>query len=148
MRTLFRRFAVVAAALVLTVAAHAKTGWTEDYKKALSDAKASNKLVLLDFTGSDWCSWCIKMDKEVFQKPAFMDFAGKNLVLVEVDFPNEKHLAAHIKKQNEELKDQFKVEGFPTLVIVDGDGKMVKQFVGYQEGGPEAFVAQLEKLKK
>src|SRR5471030_2210596 len=92
MRTLLRRFTVIAAALALTAVARAKTGWTDDYTKALSEAKAGNKLVLLDFTGSDWCSWCIKMEKDVFDKPTFKDYAKDNLVLVEIDFPNNKNL--------------------------------------------------------
>src|ERR1700761_8394613 len=115
MRPLLSRLAIVATALALALTAHAKTGWSEDSPKSLADAKAGNKLVLLDFTGSDWCPWCIKMDKEVFEKPEFKEYAHQNLVLVEVDFPNAKKLTAHVKKQNDELKEQFKVSGYPTL---------------------------------
>lgn len=134
--------------LALSLAAEAKTGWIDNYTKALADAKASGKLVLLDFTGSDWCPWCIKMDKEVFEKPAFKTYAKEHLVLVDVDFPNSKPLTQKVKKQNDGLKEQFKVSGFPTLVVVDGDGNLVKKFPGYQEGGPEKFVGALSELKK
>jgi thioredoxin-related protein len=148
MKSLLRTVFVTSALLVLALTAQAKTGWIDDYQKALSEAKTNNKLVLLDFTGSDWCPWCIKMDKEVFDKPAFKDYAKGSLVLMDVDFPTAKRLSAKVKKQNEGLKEQFKVSGFPTLVVVDGDGKLVKSYVGYQQGGPEAFVGELEKLKK
>ena len=70
--------------------AWAEPSWETDYKKAQDQAKAGNKLVLLDFTGSDWCGWCIKLDREVFSKPEFKDYATKNLVLVELDFPRAK----------------------------------------------------------
>ena len=68
--------------------AGAAAGWDDDYEKAVAQAKAEKKMVLLDFTGSDWCGWCIKLDKEVFSQPEFKDYAKENLVLVEVDFPN------------------------------------------------------------
>src|SRR5207249_2695874 len=81
-------------------AALAAAGWTDDYEKALAQAKADKKIVLLDFTGSDWCPWCIKLDKEVYEKPKFKEYAKDNLVLVTVDFPNGKHLTKKVKEQN------------------------------------------------
>lgn len=148
MRTFTRRIAVLAAVLALAATAHAKTGWSEDYAKSLADAKAANKLVLLDFTGSDWCSFCLKLEREIFAKPVFKEYAEKHLVLMEVDFPNLKNLPERVKKQNDQLMKKYSVETFPTLILVDADGKVVKQFEGYQSGGPEAFIAELEKLKK
>src|SRR3954466_2554744 len=77
--------------------------WLTDLPKAQAQAKKENKLVMLDFTGSDWCIWCKKLNAEVFSKPEFADYAKKNLVLVEVDFPNGKEQSAELKKANQEL---------------------------------------------
>lgn len=121
-------------------------GWGDDYKKALEQAKADKKMVLLDFTGSDWCGWCIKLNKEVFSKPKFKEYAGKNLVLVEVDFPQGKKLPKKVQEQNEELSKQYSIQGYPTIVVLDSEGKKIGE-LGYLEGGPEAFTAELEKLK-
>ena len=129
-----------------TTAALAKPGWTEDYDKALAQAKTEKKLVLLDFTGSDWCGWCIKLDKEVFSKPEFKDYAKQNLVLVELDFPQQKQQTKKIKEQNGKLQGEYKIRGYPTVIVLNGEGKKVGE-LGYMEGGPKAFTAELDKLK-
>lgn len=133
--------------LSLAAAAHADTSWTSDFKQAQQQAKSGNRLLLMDFTGSDWCGWCIKLNKEVFSQPEFKDYATKNLVLMEVDFPRGKVIPTEVKAQNELLAGKFGIQGFPTIVVLNADGKMVGQ-LGYTEGGPKAFIAQLEKLKK
>jgi thioredoxin-related protein len=122
--------------------------WLTDLSAAQAKAKAENKMILLDFTGSDWCGWCIKFKKEVYSTPEFAEYAAKNLVLVELDFPHEKPQSDELKKANKALQQKYKVRGFPTTVILNGGGEKLKDFVGYQEGGPGAFIAQLEKLKK
>ena len=119
-------------------------GWQTDYKAALEQAAKENKPVLLDFTGSDWCGWCIKLDKETFAQPEFQKFAEKNLILVTVDFPNSKPQAADVKKQNAELEKKFGVDGFPTLVLVDSKGKEIARNPGYLAGGPKAFIGWVE----
>ena len=121
--------------------------WLDNYEKALAQAKAENKAVLLDFTGSDWCGWCIKMVKETLSQKEFADYAAKNLVLVEVDFPNKKQLSEETKKQNAELQTKFGAKGFPTFVLVDKDGKELGKQVGYVAGGPSAFIAKLDGFK-
>ena len=150
MRTSFQRtLAALLAAVLTAVTAHATPeGWTDDLDKALDQAKADKKLVLLDFTGSDWCSWCIKMDKEVFSQKEFKDYAAKNLVLVEVDFPQKKELVPVTKVQNDKLKAKHEVNGFPTFVVLDGEGNELAKWPGYQAGGPSALIAKLNALKK
>lgn len=133
--------------LVLQVAAK-DASWQTDLPKAIAQAKAQKKLVLIDFTGSDWCGWCIKLDKETFAKPEFATYASKNLVLVELDFPRKKAQPAALKKANEALQEKYKVEGFPTLVALNGEGKEVWRTDGYLAGGPKALIAELEKAKK
>jgi thioredoxin-related protein len=141
---------IVGLTLVSIGVARADTGagWETDVKKAQAQAKSSNKLVFLDFTGSDWCGYCIRLDKEILSKPEFKDYAAKNLVLVEVDFPRRKAQSADLQKQNMELAQQYGIEGFPTIVVLNGTGKPVWRFDGYFPGGAEAFIAELEKAKK
>ena len=125
----------------------AKLGWLTSYEQAEQKAKADNKLLLLDFTGSDWCGWCIKIDKEIFSKPAFKEYASKNLVLLEIDFPMRRQVPAPLKAQNNKLAAKYEIQGFPTIIVLNGQGKKVAE-LGYVEGGPDAFIAELEKIPK
>ncbi len=116
--------------------------WSTDFAEASAKAKAENKYMLLDFSGSDWCGWCIKLDKEVFSKPEFQEFAAKNLVLVMLDFPQKKPQSEAVKAQNEKLSKQYGIEGFPTVLILNSEGKLVEQ-AGYRPGGAVAYVSYL-----
>lgn len=136
----------VSALLLSAVTLLAKPGWSDDYAASLAEAKKNDKMVLLDFTGSDWCGWCIKIDKEIFSKSEFKDYAKKNLELVELDFPRGKTLPAKVKAQNEKLAQEYGIQGFPTIVVLNSSGKKVGE-LGYMPGGPKAFIAELDKLK-
>jgi thioredoxin-related protein len=120
--------------------------WLTDVPKAQEKAKAEQKLVMMDFTGSDWCPWCIKLNKEVFSTPEFVEYANKNLVPVEVDFPNKKKQPAELKKANQDLQKKYGVKGFPTVVVLDSTGKKLGE-LGYEPGGPKAFIKELDKLR-
>jgi thioredoxin-related protein len=133
---------------LLPLCARADSDWQIDYKKAQQEAKTKNKLLLLNFTGSDWCGYCIVFDREVLSKQQFKDYANKNLVLLEVDFPRRKVQSVDTRKQNQELAEQYQIEGFPTIVVLNGDGRKLWQYEGYFPGGPGDFIAQLEKLRK
>jgi protein disulfide-isomerase len=124
----------------------AEAKWITDAALAQQKAKQENKLVLMDFTGSDWCGWCIKLSKEVFNTPEFADYAAKNLVLVEVDFPRKKKQTAEQKKANEALQAKYRVEGYPTIIVFNPAGKKIGE-LGYQPGGPKPFIDAIEKLK-
>ena len=140
-------FAAAAISLAAASSTHPGLEWLTDYKKAQQEAKASNRLLLVDFTGSDWCGWCIKLDREVFSKAEFKDYASKNLVLMEVDFPRAKAQTVGVKKQNQELAQQYQIQGFPTILVLNGDGQKIGE-LGYMEGGAATFIAELEKLRK
>jgi thioredoxin-related protein len=122
--------------------------WATDLPKALEQAKAENKIVLLDFTGSDWCVWCIKFDDDVLSQPEFASYAKTNLVMIMLDFPNAIKQTEAQKKSNQELQAKFKVDGFPTYVALTPDGKEIGRQVGYLAGGPPAFIAELGKFRK
>jgi protein disulfide-isomerase len=125
----------------------ADSAWLTDLPQAQAQAKTENKIVLMDFTGSDWCGWCMKFKKEVLDTKPFQDYAAKNVVLVELDFPHQKEQSDDLKKANAALKAKYKITGFPTFVVLDQQGKEIGRQVGYKPGGPEAFIASLEKDK-
>lgn len=121
-------------------------GWLTDFEKAKTAAKAQGKYILMDFSGSDWCGWCVKLDKEVFQQQAFKDYADENLVLMLADFPRDKSGQSEDEiKQNEALSKEFAVRGFPTVFVLSPDGDVVEK-TGYQAGGPEAYVAHIKEI--
>lgn len=129
------------------ITAAAKAGWLTSYEQAQKEAQAKNRLLLMDFTGSDWCGWCIMLDKEVFSKPEFKEYAKNNLVLLELDFPRSKQMPPEVTAQNEKLAMKYGIQGFPTVVVFDSAGKPLGA-LGYQPGGPQAFIAELERLRK
>lgn len=118
-------------------------GWMTDFEAAKAKAKAENKPMLLDFTGSDWCGWCIKLDKEVFGQAAFREYASAELVLVELDFPRGKEQSAKLKAQNEKLAKEYGIRGFPTILVLSSEGELIEK-TGYQRGGAEAYVAHIQ----
>jgi protein disulfide-isomerase len=117
------------------------SGWTENFTEAKARAATLKRPLLLDFTGSDWCGYCIKLDNEVFSKPEFKLLGDKTLVLVKVDFPHALPQTAAIKSQNQGLQATYGVRGLPTLVLLDSSGKEVTRWVGYRA----EFLAELKK---
>jgi thioredoxin-related protein len=144
MNHISRTLASLCAALLVASAARA-ADWTEDYAAAAAKAKKEHKMILLDFTGSDWCIWCQRTDKEVFETQKFKDFADKNLVLVTLDYPKSRVMPDAVKAQNAKLEEKFGIEAFPTLVVLSPNEKVVFTQQGYKDGGPDAFIAQFPK---
>src|SRR4051812_30460620 len=121
---------VVICAFISQTVRSASVEWLTDAHAAQAKAKEENKLVLLDFTGSDWCSWCKKLKRQVFDKPEFAEFAQSRLVLVEVDFPRNKTLSEAQKQANAQLDKTYRIDSFPTIILLDPDGKQVGR-MGY-----------------
>ena len=121
-------------------------GWSSDFEAAKKQAAETKKDLLIDFTGSDWCGWCIKLNKEVFSQDAFKAGVKDKFVLVELDYPQDKSkLSAATLKQNEELAKKYPVGGYPTILLTDAEGKPFAA-TGYEAGGPEAYVKHLDEL--
>lgn len=120
------------------------TQWLTDLPLAQARARAENKLVLLDFTGSDWCFWCHKLDQDTLSQLQFAEYARKHLVLVQLDFPHKKPQPAALKQANAALEQKYHVDGFPTLIAMKPGGAVVWRQNGYVEGGPAALIAHLE----
>ena len=121
--------------------------WIQDFAAAKARAKAEKKDLLVDFTGSDWCGWCIKLDDEVFGEEAFQAEAPKHFVLVKLDYPRDKSiLTEEIIAQNAALQATYAIQGFPTILLMTADGDVYGQ-TGYQEGGPEPYNKMLAEMK-
>jgi thioredoxin-related protein len=121
--------------------------WMTNFEAAKKKAAAENKDLLVDFTGSDWCGWCIKLNKEVFEHAPFNKGVADTFVLVELDYPRDKSgLSEELQKQNDELKATYHISGFPTILLLDAKGLPYAR-TGYQKGGPESYVTHLNELR-
>ena len=116
--------------------------WQTNFEASKAKAKAESKLLLVDFTGSDWCGWCIKLKSEVFDTTEFQTEAPKKFVLVELDFPRQKELPDELKTQNEQLAQQYMVRGFPSILLMDAEGQVIAR-TGYRPDGPEEYLKHL-----
>ncbi len=144
--------ALFAAGAVMTVAAPALAAdenWIkDDMKAAMEKAKAEGKDILIDFTGSDWCGWCIRLDNEVFSQSEFKENVPNNFVLVALDFPTERVPQTEaVKAHNQEWQQKFNIRGFPTIVLTDANGEEYAR-TGYRQGGPVPYVEHLTKLRE
>ncbi len=117
--------------------------WETNLETALQKAKAENKAVLVNFTGSDWCVWCQKLSAEVFSKSEFEDYANENLILVKIDFPEKIEQSTETKMYNNQLAQRFGIEGYPTIFLLKNDGSVALK-TGYLPGGPVTYVNQLK----
>ncbi len=118
--------------------------WLTNAEAALADANEKNKPLLLYFSGSDWCGWCKRLDAEVFSKDEFKAYADENLALLLADFPQYTEQDKALAAQNQQLRMQFNVETFPTLLLFNSEGMLIGK-LGYQPGGPEAFIQTIDR---
>jgi len=138
--------AVTVGVAALTSSAFATTpeGWSTNLEKAFVKAKAEKKSVLVEFTGSDWCPPCIAMRKNVFSKKEFVDAASKKYILVELDFPKgDKELA----DKNQPLAEKYKIEGFPTVILFNAEGKEFNRFFASEFPKTEEFLKHLDEAQ-
>ena len=144
---------VIAVLFLFTVSTFAQeTTWLTNYNQAAKLAKKTNKPILANFTGSDWCGWCKVLDKEVFSTPEFAKWAKKHVILLTVDFPRRTKLSPELQKQNYALQKAFGVRGYPTIWLFEpGKGDNPKKDIkplgktGYVRGGVKKWIASIEK---
>jgi thiol:disulfide interchange protein len=139
--TYLAAFALSATALVSCARSEPLTGWTENLAKAIETAKAENKSVLVEFTGSDWCPPCKMMRASVFSKKEFVDAASKKFILVEIDMPRGNE---EVVKKNRPTVEKYKVDAFPTVVLLDSSGKEFSRFIASEHPKPEDFLKRLD----
>ena len=130
-----------------TLSVTAAEDWLTDFEQAKKEATEQKRPILVDCSGSDWCGWCIKLDKEVFSQPAFKDFAKDRLILFNANFPRKKEQSAELKKQNKALATTYAIQGLPTVLLLDATGKELAR-TGYRKGGAKAYVEHLKKFLK
>lgn len=131
----------------LSIQAQEELTWHTDMSKATDISIKENKPMFLFFTGSDWCGWCIRLQKEVFKTPEFVKWAKDNVVLVELDFPRKNNQSDAVKQQNAQLQQQLQVRGYPTVWFVSAtktaDAKVNLNALGstgYVAGGPQVWL--------
>jgi len=122
--------------------------WTENVDAAMKQAKAEQKDVLMEFTGSDWCPPCIQLKKNVFDTDHFKTEAPKHFVLVQLDFPHNKPQSEELKAQNRKWAEKFAVPGFPTIMLLDAEGQPYARTVGYPGLDAQQYVAQLQTMRE
>ena len=133
-------------ALAATCAFAMPKGWTDDFDAAKAKAAKEGKLLLVDFSGSEWCGWCIKLDDEVFSKKEFVKTAQMDFVLVMVDSPrNKEKLSKKARKQNPGLVEKYKIRGFPTVLVMDAEGEVLAR-TGYRKGGVKEYIKHLDSI--
>lgn len=133
-------------AAISAISYAAEQEWFTDFETAKKVATEQKKDILINFTGSDWCGWCVKLDKEVFDTPYFNENIGKNYVLLKVDFPRKTKLPQETQAKNDKLAHTYNVRGFPTIYLTNSKGQPYAR-VGYKQGGPENYIKELEKLQ-
>ena len=149
MRSLFLFFTFVTFGLTLQAQENA---WQTDLTEAISLSEKSKKPILMFFTGSDWCGWCIKLQKEVFNTASFKEWAKRNVILLELDYPRRTSITSELQKQNAELQRFFKVSGYPTIWITNatrlGNQISFEQLgsTGYVSGGPDIWLQGANKI--
>ena len=122
-------------------------GWRTDFADARKEAVKRDLPILVLFSGSDWCSGCVKLDEDVLSKAEFKKYARANFILFLADFPRKKEQSDKIKAQNRELALKYKIGGFPTLMVLDKAGKKIDLVSGFMDGGLAAYVEWLKKIK-
>lgn len=144
---LFRALLVLSVIILFTGCKSAPDNlpWETNLEKAMQIAEKENKAVLVNFTGSDWCTWCKKLNSEVFSKKEFAEYAAKHLVLVKIDFPKSIEQTQEVKFYNHQLAQQFNIEGYPTIVLLGKQGNTLG-VTGYQPGGPTAYIEHLKTM--
>lgn len=114
--------------------------WLTNYEEALAKAKAEDKVLLIEFHGSDWCPPCMKLNAEVLSQKAFKDYAADALVLLNIDFPRKSPLSDEQRSHNEALAQKFGLQGVPMVVLLDAEGKELDRSVGFPRGGLDEFM--------
>ena len=123
-----------------------KENWITDFKHAQKIAAEEEKYILIDFSGSDWCGWCVKLDQEVFQTKIWKEYSDKYLVQVLIDFPSDKTgQSDSTQKQNRELAKKYDVRGYPTIILLNSNGEFIDR-TGYQRGGPKNYINHIKEL--
>ena len=142
-----RLFLLLSVSLLLSPAlvAGEKAEWLTDYQEAVKLSKQTGKPILANFTGSDWCGYCKKLQRSVFSTSDFKEWAESSVVLLELDFPKYKSQERKLMLQNRRLAQKYGIRGYPTILVIDSNGKPMGN-LGYMPGGPDRWLNQAQKI--
>jgi protein disulfide-isomerase len=127
------------------VRAEADVVWLTNFDEAKTLAAKRGVPIMANFSGSDWCGWCIRLEREVFSQPEFADFAARSLVLFVADFPARTAIPEDVRLQNQSLSEKYSIAGFPSVLLLDANGKVVAR-TGYRPGGAVSYIEHLKGL--
>jgi thioredoxin-related protein len=139
------------AAAFLFTTNFAPSPWLNNLEKAEQIAKNEHKLILLNFSGSDWCIPCMKLRATIFNSDVFMEYAKENLILVNADFPRKKkdELPKELQKENDALAAKYNPDGrFPFTILLDSNGNKLRVWDGYYSQGPDNYIDELSSVKE
>jgi protein disulfide-isomerase len=119
------------------------TVWQDSMDAAMEASAQSGKPILANFTGSDWCGWCVKLKKDVFETNEFKQWARENVILLELDYPKRRNQPVEIKRQNAELKSRYGINGYPTILLLSADGEPIGSRLGYRNN-PDDWIETAE----
>ncbi len=122
-------------------------GWFQSFEQAAVAAQATGRPILMDFTGSDWCGWCIRLDQEVFSSAEFKAWAQNRVVLLKVDLPRQTPQPPALRQHNENLRAKYQIDSYPTVLFVDALGNKIGEAV-YEPGGPQVWTQKADQLLK
>jgi protein disulfide-isomerase len=122
--------------------------WIVNHEAAVKLAGEAHRPILVVLTGSDWCPWCVKLEREIFANQKFKDWAKENVVLLYLDFPQTRKLSKEQEKQNRDLQAKWGAEGYPTLFLLSEKGEKYDWKYGYNDGGIDNWLAYLDASKK
>lgn len=123
-----------------------KEGWIVSLDEAYEISQKTGKPIMANFTGSDWCGWCKRLDAAVFSKPEFKKWADNNIVLLELDFPRRKTIPDHIRQQNHELQNAFQVRGYPTVQVFNLTKNLQTDQFNIEALGKTGYVASVDEF--
>ncbi|MEO7120902.1 MAG: thioredoxin family protein [Ginsengibacter sp.] len=135
--------------VLFSIATFSPPNWTTNMDAAKNTAKTENKYILLNFSGSDWCIPCMKLEQDVFNSSEFIQYSNANLVLVNADFPrkSKNKLSKEQQKLNDALADKYNPQGsFPFTLLLDAEGNKIKIWDGYYKDGPQSFIAEIKEI--
>jgi protein disulfide-isomerase len=134
---------VPVAFLLAAATAPAADGWMTSYDQAVKKSKETGRPILVDFTGSDWCGYCMRLDAQVFSQKEFKTWAAKKVVLLKLDFPRRTAQPASLRRQNEALAEKYQIRGFPTVLLLKPDGNVIGA-TGYSPVGAAEWVKAVD----
>ena len=120
--------------------------WYDNLDEAMKESERLHRPIFALFTGSDWCPWCVKLEKEILSKPEFQNYAAKHFIMFKVDELRKKKMPQEVAAKNREYLNKYGIRGFPTVLILDKKGRYLTQ-TGYRAGGPEKYIEHLKYIQ-